>query len=1579
MEGMGNDSSPSLGQYEALSNLCGRRFWDPRQAWDTEDPVLGVCVERTVLVWVPCFLLWVFSPLYLVVLRNTTQRSIPWTTLGVVKVVLSSVTISAAVAEVVWALVVRGSGHSLAFNDFLAPLILLISYVLQLCLLLVGRRYGDHSSGLLWCFWFLTLLCGLPQLKSVVSSLAGAQEDEYGTTLITTFITRYVAALLLFSANCIADNPPRAAHQSKNDYPEERSSFVSRLTYHFATGLVWRGWRHTLQHEELWNLPARCKTSNLDLVWTRAWRKELARGRHQQVPSSEQNGTVGKSSPPIRETTGNAKVSVVRVMLRAYFWPYLFATIVYVISELMLFLTPQLLSLLISFTTDESQPLWRGYFYAGLLLLVSLTTTVVKNIFYYRDQIIAAQLRASFMGAVYRKALVLSATARRQFTLGEIVNLMAVDSQRLSDIILYFNLAWGAPIVITMALYYLWQILGPSVLAGLAVLVLLIPVNSVIANQVQKLQVAQMKFKDKRIKMVSEIINGIKVLKLYAWEASFVRQVQEIRRDEIRVMRKSAYFQAFISFIFLTSPYMVALASFATYLLTSSENKLDAQTAFVSLSLFNIMRMPITQLPGLIAQFIQARVSLRRMERFLSSDVIDSSAVSRDDKEKSAVVVSGGEFTWGVKEDEEPWVLRDVDLRVEPGQLVAVVGSVGAGKSSLVSALLGEMTKNAGRVTVNGKVAYVAQQAWLQNASLKDNITWGQPVDEKKYQKVISACALQPDLDMLPAGDMTEIGEKGVNMSGGQKQRIALARAAYSDADIFLLDDPLSAVDAHVGRHIFDSLIGPQGLMNGKTRILVTHALAYLPRVDSVVVMQDGRLVERGTYSQLLAKGGNFAQFLLNHINNAEEVEDDEDDIDELVDQLEDTPMGQKFLSQLARQNSKVEEGSAHGRIGSIRRRRRGSSCGSGTRLSESDTEGRGVSRILRQDSKLRPSVDHEKIPMKDMKEPAGKTLVQEETSETGKVKWKVYQFYAATMGLLPAILPCIFFAVAQGCQAGGNIWLSQWSTKTLEDDEITDNVTDIMSNATSNTTEDGFNKTQFLAGYGGFGLGQSLFYYMGSFLIWTGCMRAGIRIHHRVLDNVLRLPMSFFDTNPSGRIMNRFSKDVDVLDSLLPMLMGAGLSCFAQVATTLIVLVGSTPLAGLVIVPIMVFYYFIQVVYISSARQLRRIESVSKSPIFSHFGESVQGVATLRAFKMEDAFMAESQRRVDLTTKANISNLACNRWLGVRLEFIGNLITFVAAIFSVVGRGDVSAGMVGLAITYALNVTVTLNWLVRVSSDIEANIVSVERIMEYIQEEREAEWTIQKTAPPHAWPEHGVVSFNKYQTRYRPGLDLVLKDVSCTIQAGEKVGIVGRTGAGKSSLTLALFRIIEAAGGDIVIDGVDISNIGLHDLRNRLSIIPQDPVLFSGTLRLNLDPFNEHSEKEVWRAVEMSHLGAFVKAQTETLQYAIDEGGSNLSVGQRQLVSLARALLRQSRILVLDEATAAVDVETDDLIQKTIRSQFANCTILTIAHRLNTIMDSDRVMVLDKGKIAEFSDPASLLADKKSIFYGMAKDAGLV
>ncbi|KAK2111666.1 Canalicular multispecific organic anion transporter 2 [Saguinus oedipus] len=1248
---------------------------------------------------------------------------------------------------------------------------------------------------------------------------------------------------------------------------------------------------------------------------------------------------------------------------------------------------------------------------------------------------------------------------------------MSVDAQRFMDLVPFLNLLWSAPLQIILAMYFLWQNLGPSVLAGVALMVLLIPLNGAVAVKMRAFQVEQMKLKDSRIKLMSEILNGIKVLKLYAWEPSFLQQVEGIRQRELQLLRKAAYLHAISTFIWVCSPFLVTLITLWVYVYVDPNNMLDAEKAFVSVSLFNILRIPLNMLPQLISNLTQASVSLKRIQHFLSQDELDTQCVERKTISPGvkspylvclphlpdgytilwalsltlptlvlsgyAITIHSGTFTWAqglppslhryqllALPSQLPTVTQKFrsiaaptlqspltknagrasvcrggvwkggglgspveDIQVPKGALVAVVGAVGCGKSSLVSALLGEMEKLEGEVHVKGSVAYVPQQAWIRNCTLQENVLFGQALNPKRYQQALEACALLDDLKMLPGGDQTEIGEKGINLSGGQRQRVSLARAVYSNADIFLLDDPLSAVDSHVAKHIFDHVIGPEGVLAGKTRVLVTHGISFLPQTDFIIVLADGQVSEMGPYPALLQCNGSFANFLRNYAPNEDQehredswtgAEDEEvllveDTLSNHTDLTDNDPVTFVVQKQFMRQLSALS----------------------------SDGEGQGQPAPWR---RLGPS---EKVQVTEVK--ANGALTREETAETGTVELSVFWDYAKAMGLCTMLAICFLYAGQSAAAIGANVWLSAWTNDAMTDSRQNNTSLRLGVYATLGILQGPPNhalqpslpnplwSTCVCDSAPSWPLpSPGLLVMLSAMAMAVGGIQAGRVLHQALLHNKIRSPQSFFDTTPSGRILNRFSKDIYVIDEVLAPAILMLLNSFFNAISTLVVIVGSTPLFTVVILPLAVLYTLVQRFYAATSRQLKRLESVSRSPIYSHFSETVTGASVIRAYNRSRDFEVINDTKVDTNQRSCYPYIISNRseaaslascssrnshqalwWLSIGVEFVGNCVVLFAALFAVIGRSSLSPGLVGLSVSYSLQrkytdkateawaagqadhseaslycqrvthltengifikqitflmpqvaqvlnmlankkqsrkVTLALNWMIRMMSDLESNIVAVERVKEYCKTETEQPSSCMDTqapvsasykrlpstsrpilftdasskdrdAPaallfhrwPRGWPLRGEVEFRNYSVRYRPGLDLVLRDLSLHVHAGEKVGIVGRTGAGKSSMTLCLFRILEAAKGKILIDGLNVADIGLHDLRSQLTIIPQDPILFSGTLRMNLDPFGSYSEEDIWRALELSHLHAFVSSQPAGLDFQCSEGGENL------------------------------------------------------------------------------------------------------
>uniref|UniRef100_A0A8C6PX67 ABC-type glutathione-S-conjugate transporter n=1 Tax=Nothobranchius furzeri TaxID=105023 RepID=A0A8C6PX67_NOTFU len=1397
------------------------------ETFHADQPDLPECFQLSVLSWLPCIFLWAASPFYLFYLKKNNKGYIMMSILNRVKTVFGLLLWIVCWTDLFYAFHQIRQGHGQVPIYFITPLVLGMTMLLATFLIQYERLHGVQSSGVLFIFWFLSVVCAIVPFRSKILK-ASNQVRTHHAHLISSLPK--VSPFFLTSIHC-------------NPCPETTAGFLSTVTFWWFTSLAIKGYKMPLEAKDLWSLNQRDSSKVMVPRLLKEWDKEQAK-----PPPSTTNHTAGgptENSPEeVEVLLSNQKAaphqpSFLHALIKAFGPYFLIGSAFKLLQDVITFVNPQLLRMLISFTKQEKAPYWWGYALAILMFLTALLQTLILHRHFQYCFITGMNVRTALIGAIYRKALVITNAAKRSSTVGEIVNLMSVDAQRFMDLTTFLNMLWSAPLQIMLALYFLWQNLGPSVLAGVAVMVMLIPLNAFIAMKTRAYQVEQMQYKDERIKLMNEILNGIKVLKLYAWENSFKDRVLAIRQKELNVLRKTAYLGALSTMAWTSAPFLVALTSFAVFVTVDEKNILDAEKAFVSLSLFNILRFPLNMLPQVISGLVQASVSLKRIQSFLSHDELDPNSVDRKNSKFSVSVVNG-KFTWG---KEDPPVLHNMNVMVPQGSLLAVVGHVGCGKSSLISALLGDMEKLEGEVSVRGSVAYVPQQAWIQNATLRNNILFGKSYDERKYHRVLDACALTPDLEVLPGGDMTEIGEKGINLSGGQRQRVSLARALYSDADVYLLDDPLSAVDAHVAKHIFDNLIGPEGALKGKTRILVTHGISFLPQVDNIVVMVEGGVSEMGSYQELLKQNGAFAEFLRNYALD-DTVEEDEA-IGETALLL---PCVLSFLR--GRLASFCFSYWLH--RGFVRRRGRRLFTYLGGLVFFRANQGSFSALFSRGSASGRPGPTHplltanSHLPLEQASdwwvESAHICLRQGCVESTGpgwgrlglpgpgrpgtdgngplvfslsswlrsprknekrNVKSKVYLEYAKAVGPLLSVIIILLYGCQSAASIGANIWLSQWT-----------------NDASGNGTQ--VDVPMRVGVYAALGITQGVLVMISSFTLAIGNIGAAKKLHFNLLANKLHTPQSFFDTTPIGRIINRFSKDIYVIDEALPSTVLMFLGTFFVSLSTLIVIISSTPIFAVAIVPLAIIYVFVQRFYVATSRQLKRLESVSRSPIYSHFSETITGSSVIRAYSRDTAFVLMSDVKVDENQKSYYPGIVSNRWLGVRIEFIGNCIVLFAALFAVTGKESLNPGLVGLSVSYALQVTMSLNWMVRMTSDLENNIVAVERVKEYSETKTEAPWEVEDKKPPPEWPMTGNVQFQNYSVRYREGLDLVLRNITLNVKGGEKIGIVGRTGAGKSSMTLCLFRLLEAAAGEITIDDVKIAEIGLHDLRSKLTIIPQ-------------------------------------------------------------------------------------------------------------------------------------------------------------
>ncbi|KAJ1857156.1 hypothetical protein GGF49_002084 [Coemansia sp. RSA 1853] len=1499
------------------------------------------CFEHGVLVTGINALFLVVAVVRLRTLRHAPllPRSLVAGSLFWVKLSLAVATLAASVAE-------------LAFVTFAYPIIctFTVSMGLQTAAAVVAVRlhYREQlgnrvASTPLLLFWLATVLLALMRLRTAVSM--DLVETQPAAVVANTLFM--LAALATMALEC--QPKPHGLYQLPEDdeddmefqSPEERANVFSRWTFSWMTPLLEQGFRKPLQMADVWEL-------------SRQYRPDVVTAEFQSSWLAEQKRT---------------NPSLFRATMRTYGAAWALAGFYKLVKDLVAFLNPILLSRLIGFVstyhTPAAEPIENGYFYAISMFVVASVQTLAFQQHWTQNQRVNSLIKISYTTAIYRKTMALSNDARQKYNVGGIVTHMSVDSQRVADFTANFSHhLWSSPLQIVLALFLLYRTLGWTVYAGVLAMLISIPTSARLSRSMRALNKLLMGYRDQRMKIMDEVLSGIKIIKLYAWESSFIRRINEVRvKLELGTVRNYGMLQAVFSFVTTLVPFVVSFSTFGLYSLADnvSHGPLTPQLVFVALTLFNMLRFPLSFGPMVIPALLEAMVSSRRIFDFLTAGEIDFAAIEREPYDRDApstsiddmlVSVENGTFKW--LSADEP-TLHGVSIQCKRDELVAVIGRVGAGKSSLVSAILGDMIKCDGSVRVRGSIAYVPQQAWIMNATLRDNILFGSRFDQEFYDRVVDACALRPDLDMLPGGDMTEIGEKGINLSGGQKARVSLARAVYARADIYILDDPLAAVDAHVGKHIFTHVLGPQGMLKTRARILVTNAVQYLSNVANIVMLRDGAVVDQGSFAQAMAQQNSIFEFIHKYIDEAHSSQ-----------ATSNTASDSEYIEDETTQNE--QDGMVLPKGVGIRRK------------STKQTLGRASVGIMHgKRNALETAVGAEQ-----------NRTITTEVSRQGHVEWSTYYTYIKACGARNALIFTIALLLASVSNVSANMWLKHWASSNAGTDLNLGPFMWSKSWSPSSTDTDPssslFYSTAvhsvfyYLFIYGGLGLLGASMSSLQSLLLWTRCsIRASTKIHQNMLHSVLRSPMSFFDVTPLGRILNRFSSDLQRCDEMLPRSVSSMVNTMVNVVSAVTVIGMSTPLVLVLMLPLTIVYRYLQQRYLRSSRELRRLDSTTRSPIFAHFQESIGGVPTIRAYNQQPRFVYENESRVGLNMRAYYTYLSLNRWLSLRLETLGNTVmlgTTLLAIGSVQYFGYGDAGLVGLAVTYALDFTSSLNWSVRSYTEVENSMIQLERVVEYAELPSEAPEVIEDRRPATTWPDQGMVEFKDYSTRYREGLDLVLKGLSFRVLPNQKVGIVGRTGAGKSSLTLALFRIIEAAGGQILIDGEDIAKYGLFDVRSKLSIIPQDPVLFAGTVRENLDPFNNYSDQEIWQALEHAHLADVIRAKDERLEFMVTQSGENFSVGQRQLICLARALLKRAKVLVLDEATAAIDNATDTIIQESIRNEFKDCTVLTIAHRLNTIIDSDMILVVDGGRLAEYDTPQNLLENENSLFAKLVEEA---
>ena len=1275
---------------------------------------------------------------------------------------------------------------------------------------------------------------------------------------------------------------------------DESANFLSRFSYSYFGKLLQTGSKKILEPSDLPALGTRNTAAYRSTLFSEIWQTEVLKNPQQP--------------------------SIVKALYRSVRFEFRKACFFGFVGYESAVASPLLLQLLIKWINNSAlslnPSLWQGYVLAVGLFLLQILQTLFVNRTFEAGMRIGTWLRTSLISAVFEKSLRLSTNARQLFPAGKIMNIMANDISRIDFMMMLFHLLWVGPLQLVTTFILLYWLTGVSSLVGLGVICLCLPFQYWASRKLTESRKGANLISDQRIKITQEVLLGIKVIKLYAWETSFFHHLEQLRRAELKHIRWIHAIRALAVGVLQTVPIFACIANLIVY--QAMGNVLTQDVAFTCLAFYYVLRVPLLVYPTAIAFLVDSLVACTRIKNLLLAEELSNEPLrilSNESDPDSAIEIKNASFEWSFSQPTESQSslsgvnkgqskvftgLRGINMDVKRGKFVAIVGKVGSGKSSLLNAIIGEMNQTAGDcVRIAGSLAYCAQNAWIQNLTLKDNILFGKQYNEAKYEETLKACALLSDLKTLAAGDETEIGEKGINLSGGQKQRVNIARAVYANTDIILMDDSLSAVDAHVGTHLLEECL--LGVLKEKTRVLVTHRLHILPSTDYIYVLDNGEIIESGSYIELMESNGVLTKL------------------------MEDIEMNESEASKPASTKKAVTE-----------------------------------SKTSSQDS------------VKDAKK---SKLIIKEGRDVGQVTGKIYVAYIIMCGGWGLFtIAMITMAFAQGSRIANDFWLNIWIQESIPA---------------------WVEQWKYQIVYFALGIVQALFNVAIGLIVVFACVRASRAIHGQALGKLLNCPMSWFDSQPLGRVINRFSRDLDNVDTMLIESVRVFLYTFSMTLSIFIMIAVIFPLFLLPLIPVLYVYYLTQSYYRKTSIELKRLDNVTRSPISALFSEVLtgSGQATIRAYHAMDRFYGRNRRALDDNNQAYYLSTIIQRWLSLRLESLASILVLIVSLFGVIFAKTLNPGAVGLSLTYALQVTFIFNWCIKQFAEMEMHMNSVERLKSYIDtlpDENDPIASVNtkvvesgvsdgivleslKTVPEDSWPQSGNIEIENVVMRYREDLDDVLKGISFSIKAGEKVGIVGRTGAGKSSLISALFLLTPLRSGKLLIDGKNIAMMPLTSLRKKISIIPQDPVIFSGTLRDNLDPFKTCTDDQVWKCLEHVGLKQVVDSKLG-LSMAVSEGGENWSTGQRQLICLARAMLRNSKILLLDEATASVDMNTDKRIQESLRSSFVGCTIITIAHRLETIMDYDKIVVLEFGKVKELGSPSELIA-KKGVFFSMAKE----
>ncbi|XP_076749190.1 putative multidrug resistance-associated protein lethal(2)03659 [Xylocopa sonorina] len=1256
--------------------------------------------------------------------------------------------------------------------------------------------------------------------------------------------------------------------------PRQNANPLSILTFWWIFKLFIVGYKKELEEDDLYSPLREDKSDFLGQRIVENWENEVKR---------------------CEQRKDNSKPSLFRVLYKCFGKIVMNTGLALFILEFGIRLVqPFLLARLLRYFSGNRKN-WTNdiHYYAGAFCLLPLLNALILHWSLQTLMHVGMKVRVACCTLIYRKILRLSnSVLENETSAGQMVNFLSNDVNRLDYFVFGIHYLWIGPLQVFVIAYLIYREIGIGAITGMTTFLLCIPLQLYFGRKVSRLTLLCAQKTDDRLRLMNQIIAGVEIIKMYVWEIPYSLLVEKARRKEVNVMKKYSIIEQIGLTCDIYVPRVSLFITILTYVLTGSY--VDAEKVFVTTAFYTILRGSMTVgFPLSVHQLAEATVSIRRLEKFMMHPEIapPQKLENQVATQSIPIYLKNASARWDESRD---YTLQNIDLTVQAGSFVAIIGQIGSGKSSLLQAILRELPLQNGILETSGKITFADQRPWIFASTIKQNILFGEPMNEIRYDEVIRVCQLRRDIDMFTHKDRTMVGERGMNLSGGQRARINLARALYTDADIYLLDDPLSAVDPHVGSRIVDECIC--GFLKEKTRILVTHQIQYLKAADQILVMNNGSIQARGTFAEL-------QNMNLNFMNIFQEM-------------------------QGKRESKEVEI----------------------------KTEKRQT---------ILESKEEEAITNQEPAEVA-------ETRTFGKISGTVLlSYWKASKSVFLLLLMAILFIVSQMMASSSDYLIAFWVNTEAASWVMNVNGTEDFEWSSSALTRYGV-----IYVYSGLTVGFVCVYVIQAFTYYGVCMRASKNLHAQMFRSIVRAVMYFYNTNPAGRILNRFSKDIGIIDKMLPFTMYDVTIMFLTLMGTIVIV---TAVSFWLLIPtfiVVLCFYGMRVIYISTSRAVKRMEGITRSPVFDHVGATLQGLTTIRAFKAEKIVTADFDNHQDHHTSTWFIFISISRAFGLYIEIFCLIYVALITIGFLVFDSLAIAGDIGLVITQITAITGLLQWGMRQSAELENQTTSIERVLEYSRLEEEPFLdSIPEKMPPPEWPRKGLVELKNVKLKYGPNSPYVLKGINLVIKPEEKVGVVGRTGAGKTSLISALFRLAYIEG-DIIIDGIPTDKIALHDFRSKISIIPQEPVLFGGSLRRNLDPFDEYSDNVLWDALQQVELKETISEMAAGLNTKVAEEGLNFSVGQRQLLCLVRALVRNNKIMILDEATANVDPQTDSLIQQTVRKKFVNCTVFTIAHRLNTIMDSDKILVMDQGYLVEFDHPYVLL-QKKGYFYNMVQQTG--